>query len=256
MTVSYIVPCWINDEETNQLTKDALLSMKNTDQEAQIIVIDNGSELGGGFMREIADIYIRNSENLGYVQAVNQGFKLATGELIAVCNNDIIVPHGWKEVAEDVFRHDKIGCLHFRMVPYDQEAVKGVGIAYEGKERWCTNSFYITSRYFLDQLKDIEEKLEPYPGLIDENYGRGIDDDYDFHNRVFAAGYKSVYSDKVSYRHMMTHSFNKLPTNSREAERKHNREYFITKWGKDPEIMFQERWPDQWAQDYWPGFVI
>lgn len=256
MKVSYICPVWVNDQETLDLTVTAILSFKIAVPDAELVIIDNASTMGGGFFRQEATTYVRNSENLGFCPAVNQGYKLCHGDLIAVVNNDILVAPEWLKVAEEVFDHDQVGTLHFRMIPYNDPFIYGSGVAYEGKERWCTNSFFVISRYFLDQLKEVEKELEPFPGLIDEHYGRGIYDDYDFAWRIHIAGFKRAYTDKVSYRHMMTHSFNKLPSEQRKKEIQANLDYFINKWGKDPEELFSKTWPKQWAVSYQEGFKV
>ncbi len=250
--ISVIIPAWINDQETLDLTVATIQSLKYLDNE--LIVIDNASTLGGGQLRQLADVYVRNPVNLGYCPAVNQGLKLAKGQLIAVANNDILVNPVWVDVAQEVFKEDKVGTLHFRMTEYNQPFIEGSDIAYTGKERWCTNSFWVTSRKFLDELREIEKKLEPYPGLVDETYGRGMYDDWDFAWRIFIAGYKRVYTNKTSYKHMITHSFNKLPSEQRQLESANNLNYFIKKWGEEPDKLFARTWPAQWAMDYWTNF--
>ena len=94
-----IMPVFILDHETLQLTEAAIESLGDVN----LILIDNGSLFGGGKLREWADVYIRNRENLGYAKAVNQGLKLAD-MMVAVANNDIIVSPNWKEVAYEALR--------------------------------------------------------------------------------------------------------------------------------------------------------
>lgn len=257
---TYIVPVWINDQNTLDLTKAAIENFKTAPSEAELILIDNASSLGGGYLREEADIYIRNEANLGYTPAVNQGLKLATGEVITVCNNDILISSNWLAVAEPILRDPTVGVLHFRMVHYHKFGLilYGNGVAKEGKERWCTNSFFATTRIFLDKLR-IAEKLEtdePNPGLFDENFGKGIYDDYDWHWRIDQAGFKQAYTDQAYYAHKMGYSFKKMPTEEYEAMIKKNLAYFKSKWGKDPEELFKERWSDQWQQEYRSGFKL
>lgn len=260
MKITYIVPCWMIDLETLQLTARAIESFKLACPDAEIILIDNNSTIGGGLLRDAATIYIRNSQNLGFVPAVNQGLKIAKGEIIAVCNNDILVSSNWLEVAGEILKDPTVGVLHFRMVNYSDwgRIEYGNGVALTGKERWCTNSFFATTKVFLDKFRKNEEEETPeiYPGLFDENFGKGIYDDYDFHNRIYNAKYKQAYTDKAYYAHVMTHSFRKMKSEEYEAMVKRNLEYFKSKWGKDPEELFQERWPEQWRQSYQEGFKI
>src|SRR5689334_15620135 len=87
--VDVIMPVWAIDDETMVLTKNAVDSLRVTP--IRLIIIDNGSTVGGGLMRQWADVYVRNKENLGYAKAVNQGLMLCRGKTVAIANNDIRV---------------------------------------------------------------------------------------------------------------------------------------------------------------------
>ena len=255
--IDYIIPVWITDQETLDLTQSAIGSFKLATPDARIIVIDNNSPLGGGYLRQIANIYIRNNQNLGFVPAVNQGLRLTKADTISIANNDILVSPNWYNIAEPILKDQTVGVVHFRMLNYDEPSfIYGNGIAYTGKERWCTNSFFVTTRFFLKKLAKLEEGKELDPGLFDENFGKGIYDDYDWRYRIYKAGFKQVYTDKACYRHKMTYTFNKLPSAEREEEIKNNLNYFIKKWGKDPEVLFAETWPEQWQENYSTGFKL
>lgn len=258
--VSFIVPIWITDQETLDLTNAALLSFKIACPDAEFILVDNNSTLGGGMLRDLASIYIKNNQNLGYTLAVNQGLKLATGEIIAVCNNDILISDNWIKVAEEVLRDPTVAVLHFRVCHYHEFGLipYGTGIAKTGKERWCTNSFFATTKVFLNKFRRLEEdgEKELYPGLFDENFGKGIYDDYSWHWRIDQAGFKQAYTDKAYYTHKFTHSFGKMSPEDYQALVKKNLEYFVKKFGKEPEELFKERWPEQWRQNYQTGFKI
>ncbi|MEK6884088.1 MAG: glycosyltransferase, partial [Nanoarchaeota archaeon] len=112
MRISIIIPIYNFTQELYQLTVDMLKSIKTTivskDDNLEIIIIDNGSTVGE--VKDWPDIYIRNKINLGFCKAVNQGFKLATGDLITVANNDIRVSPNWFEVTKEIFNSNpKVG---------------------------------------------------------------------------------------------------------------------------------------------------
>ena len=91
MKTSIILLRYDFTEELLRLTSNAVSTLKGDEH----ILIDNASTIGQVFVWP--DIQIKNTENIGYPAAVNQGFKLATGDMIAVANNDIRVSSNWKE---------------------------------------------------------------------------------------------------------------------------------------------------------------
>ena len=105
LAIDVVMPVWITQEDTLELTKNAIHSLGKG---IRLIIIDNASTIGGGYLRSIADVYVRNSKNLGFAPAVNQGLKLAISPLIAVSNNDIRVSLNWKDVAQDILLTENI----------------------------------------------------------------------------------------------------------------------------------------------------
>lgn len=228
-----IMPCWLINEELVELTKNAIESLGDVN----LIIVDNGSTMGGGYLRSVADTYIRNKENLGYAKAVNQGLVLAhLGSYIAISNNDIRVSSNWQEVAKQVFSEASTYSCHFRMIPYDEPFSYGDQIWYTGKERWCSSSFFVLNKeqqYFLYD----EEFLNSY-------------DDYDYWHRVRQSGSKTAYTNKASYQHKDSTS-QQLRSDRAENDKK-NYEYFKQKWGEYPDIMLAKEFPEQMLKPWKP----
>jgi len=93
--LSIIIPVF----NQHEMTMECIAAIRETTQDCEIIVIDNGSEPPfkapfGGFM-EIR--VIRNEKNEGFPKAVNQGIREAKGEIIVLLNNDVIVTPEWAE---------------------------------------------------------------------------------------------------------------------------------------------------------------
>lgn len=112
METTVIIPCWIVDSTLLQLTHRCVQSIRDT-SDAKIILIDNGSRLWSDFLTDEADILIKNSENLGYVKAINQGFKQAKTDYIVAGNNDYVMVDGWEQEMQNVLGIDTAGvsCL-------------------------------------------------------------------------------------------------------------------------------------------------
>ena len=231
------MPCHINRDDLVELTKSAV----PTFGEVELIVIDDASPVGGGYLRSIADIYVRNKENLGYGKSVNRGLKLATNSLVAIANNDIRVSPNWQDVAKNVLgMHPKAYSCHFRMTDYDVPFEYGEQILYEGKERWCHASFFVIDRSKLNLLYD-EEYVNTY-------------DDWDYFQSVRSKGFKQAYTDIASFQHVHSATIPSLPKHTERNES--NRQYFRSKWGAYAEELFERDFPDQVRLDYKSGFDL
>jgi GT2 family glycosyltransferase len=231
--IKVIMPCYNINESLVDLTRDAIYSLKPD----HLTIIDNNSSFGAGFMREVADVYIKNKTNLGYAKAVNQGLNIHRfGELMAVANNDIVVSSNWKEVTEEIMKDKNIVSLHFKMVPYNGFLTVGDDVWVTGKERWCTGSFFVMRNYF----------------RFDERFLNSYDD-WDIHLRMYQKGYHTAYTNKAVYKHLDSATQVLIP--GREEQDRKNRDYFFKKHGDTPENIWMKMFPDQMKQDYRLGFL-
>ena len=225
------MPVWLKDPDLVSLTENAVKSLREND--IQLTIIDNGSPLGGGALREWADLYIRNPVNLGYARAVNQGLQMHFGDVVAIANNDIRVSPNWKEVAEEILKDKEVCSVHFRMIPYDQPFNPGQDTWVGGKERWCSSSFFVVrAEHFYD-----ENLLNSY-------------DDYEYWYRWRKSGYKQAYTNKSEYQHLDSSTVQRLPEHT--EENKKNYEYYKEKHGEYPDIQFAKEFPDQLKEQWKP----
>lgn len=242
MTVSVIMPCYIFNNELMQLTKNAIESVKSN---AELIIVDNNSLIGGGYLRNEANIYIKNQENLGYPKAINQGIALSHGSILAIANNDIRVSANWQIVSQLILTGDPlIGSVHFRMIDYDQPMEYGNRLWVKGRERWCTASFFVIRRKAF-----IEYDVE---------YGLGGYDDWDFFHRLRHVNHwKTVYTTRACYQHKHSSTLKMLDDGkSRQLRDNTNRELFKQKHGQYAEEIWQKLYPDQMKQNYYAFFNI
>lgn len=219
------MPVWARDESLLSLTEDAVATLKGHD----ILIIDNGSFVGGGLLRELStDITIVNKVNKGYSGAVNQGLNLCQDEpWVCITNNDIRVPPQWSEIAEDILKNNpKVCSVHFRMIPYNQPFNPGNDTWIGGKEKWCSSSFFVVRT---GQL---------YDPILRDSY-----DDYDYWQRFREKGYIQAYTNKAEYQHLDSSTLQKIPEHN-----EHNRanyEYYKKKHGEYPDIQFANLFPEQ-----------
>ena len=236
MKFTVVMPTHIINDRHIDLTKAAVASFG----EVELIVIDDCSPMGGGYLRSIADTYVRNKSNLGYGRSVNKGLRLATTSYIAIANNDIIVSPNWQEVTEEVFKNEDAYSCHFRMTKYDAPFEYGNKILYSGKERWCHASFFVINR---------TKALFMY----DEQYINTFDD-WDYFQMVRKAGFKQAYTDKAQFRHLDSSTIPLIPKQGETTKK--NYEYFKSKWGDTPEALFAKDFPDQMKVFYPDGFKL
>ena len=242
MKTSVIMLAHDINEQLAQLTRDAVNSLEATENlgDREYIFIDNASLFNGGLMRSVADLYVRNKVNLGYPAAVNQGFKLSSGDLIAVANNDIVVSPNWLTVAKEIFDdNENVGSVHFRMINYGDPMTLGTNTWIVGRERWCTSSFFVLRRKAMV--------------LYDEGYKEGGYDDWDFWNTVrHVNGWKTAYTTRACYQHHHSATYKALDDGKSRAERDaRNRERFKEKFGAYAEDIWSDKYPIQMKEDYY-----
>ncbi len=228
--IDCIMPVWVLDEETLQLTKAAVESIKAGAPDCRMIIVDNGSTHGQGLLRDLADLYIRNKTNLGYAKAVNQGLLLA-GDTVAVANNDIIVSSNWWEVSKEVLKD--AGSVHFRMIPYGEQFNLGTDTWIQGKERWCSSSFFV----MINKI------------LFDEGYLNSIED-WDYWRRFRELGNDTAYTNKAQYQHKDSHTQQYIPNRSENDE--NNRQRYFDKFGETPEQWLERMYPEQLSEPWKP----
>lgn len=231
-----VMPCYLMHDGHVELTKNAVASFGDV----ELIVVDDGSRLGGGYLRSIADTYVLNKENSGYGKSVNKGLKLASTRYIAIANNDIRISPNWQEVTREVFENERAYSCHFRQIDYNEPFRFGDKTFYTGKERWCHASFFV-----------IDTAKEKY--LYDEHFVNTYDD-WDYFFNVRKNGYQQAYTDKAAFQHV--HSAT-IPYMDRHTDRNtENAEYFKQKNGDYAENLFAQEFPEQMKQDYLGGFSL
>jgi glycosyltransferase involved in cell wall biosynthesis len=86
-----------NQLAMNKLFADSL--SKYSTMPFELIIIDNASTDGSAdFFESVGAKVIRNTQNFSYPYTQNQGIKIATGNVFAFLNNDIIVCPNWDKL--------------------------------------------------------------------------------------------------------------------------------------------------------------
>lgn len=92
---SVIIPCYFLDESYITMTEKCVQSLKDTTDDLEIIIIDDGSPISPKPIDGTK--YFGRTINGGYTSAVNLGLYRATGDVLIIANNDITFLPGWYE---------------------------------------------------------------------------------------------------------------------------------------------------------------
>ena len=97
MSISIVIPIYIGDEHLKQLTRDCLFSIQNMYDE--LIIIDDSSPLKSSEFMSVADKFMMNFENQGYIKSANKGISSATKDfIILVCNDTKLLRGSLKDL--------------------------------------------------------------------------------------------------------------------------------------------------------------
>jgi GT2 family glycosyltransferase/SAM-dependent methyltransferase len=211
-SITVIVVNW----NRRELLRSCLVSLtKQTNAQFQLIVVDNGSTDGSADMVStefpLAKL-IRNSENLGFCRANNQAIRLASGERIALLNNDAEAGPEFLHELEMAMKGDSgIGMAAAKIVlfadpsridkaghliwPDGQNRGRGTGALDTGQfdvqeeVLWPDGCAAMYSRSMLEQIGGFDEDFFAYG------------DDAELGLRARIAGWRCIYNPRAIVRH-------------------------------------------------------
>jgi GT2 family glycosyltransferase len=186
-TLSVVVPHWPLDEEANQALRQCVSSFPAECE--RIVVVNDGT---------------------GYGRNVNIGLRLATGEYIAVVNNDCRLTDG------DVYDLCVADAVTSPLVIGERQGF-GESIEPGGFHGCC----WVVPRPVLDRV-----------GLLDERFKHAYWEDDDFLERLRAAGVATRQIPSVVVRHIGGLTTVKVPEHRQWLEV--NARRFEEKWGRRP----------------------
>lgn len=108
MKVSLVIPCY-NEEEYIETCLESIAAQEVPADE--VILVDNNSTDGTIEKVQRFDITVIQETKQGISHARNCGFNYATGDIIARCDADTILPVDWIAHIHDVFEDESIDAL-------------------------------------------------------------------------------------------------------------------------------------------------
>ncbi|MBI5630185.1 MAG: glycosyltransferase family 2 protein [Elusimicrobia bacterium] len=233
---SLIIPCFNQWKYTRQCL-DSVLAC--TRKPYEIIIVDNGSTDGTAAQaKKIPGVrLIRNPENLGFAKAINQGMEKAKGRYLVWLNSDVVVTAGWLEgliacatrlpriAAAGPCTNETVG---FQLVPgAGYQGLKELPLfaqAWALKHQGQALSVPRLTGFCLLLKREAVAKV----GLLDERFGRGCYEEYDYCLRLRQAGYELACAQDVFVHHFGHKSFGSFEAMAAQARA--NRDVFLDKW--------------------------
>ena len=212
----------------------------------EIIVVDNASADGSpAFLKNWASVgsnrkLILNEDNRGFAAANNQGLSIATGEFLALLNNDTYVTPGWVRTLIRHLKHDKsIGLIgpvtnnigneakiDIRYADMGEMLVKSA--AYTRRHVGQTYPLRTAAFFCVMMEREVFERI----GLLDEAFGRGFFEDDDYCRRIEQSGLRVVCAEDVFIHHHLSASFGQLKQQDRQKLVEDNKKIYEAKWGE------------------------
>lgn len=250
-STSIIIPCFNQLKYTMKCINSII---KYTKEPYELVLIDNGSTDGTSkyfeklYQDKLKLIIIKNSTNIGYGAACNQGIKAATGNYIMLLNNDTVVTEGWLTRMLIVGNNfQDIGIIGPRSNEVSG-AQKIVNISYKNEQEMHE---YAQKRAVLHLAQGfatnravgfcmlIKKEVVDFIGGFDLRFGLGNYEDDDICLRARIAGYKIWICNDVFIHHYGSKTFigNQLNHTKLMAENWNN---FKNKWKVSKETMQNE----------------
>jgi GT2 family glycosyltransferase/tetratricopeptide (TPR) repeat protein/2-polyprenyl-3-methyl-5-hydroxy-6-metoxy-1,4-benzoquinol methylase len=218
-----------------ELTQQCLTHLANVTEgiSYEVIIVDNNSsDSTGEFLRSLdGDIQIiRNSSNLGFAKACNQGARAARGKHILFLNNDTIPQANWlAPLIQELEEHEEVGIVGSKLL-YPDKTIQHAGVVFSRHHdspyhllRGVQGDLELVNKRMQFQAvtaacmlvrKDVFVQVRGF----DEGYVNGFED-VDLCLKVGAAGKKVIYQPKSWLYHLESQSPGRKKYDNENARR-------------------------------------
>jgi GT2 family glycosyltransferase len=225
----------------------------------ELIFVDNGStkDKTKEYLEELKAQHsniktIYNDENLGFACANNQGIEISEGEYVLLLNNDVILSDGWLDKLLLALKSDKKTGM---IVPCTNHASGRQKVVFEANvedddliQEYAKNTLvkkagsWISVDRVIGFCMLIKREVLFKVGVLDEMFGPGGYEDYDYCMRIKQAGYNIVIAEDTFIFHIGGKGYSSNNMDYMELRNK-NIELLIDKWTRQT-IKIMEKLPD------------
>lgn len=234
LMTSLVIPVY-NQLDYTRRCLDSILRW--TDIPFEVIVVDNASTDGTrDYLKTTAVQAITNDRNLGCAQAWNQGVRAATGQVIGILNNDIVVTPGWLRGLLAFMERGRYGIVspaaREGLLDYDLERY-----AAEFTHR-CSGA---VRRELYGACMVIDRRVFERIGLFDEAFTYGGCEDVDFLWRAREAGWEAAMTGSVLIHHFSMVTQDAIKQKEEKTYPSANLAHFSAKWKRTVRGNWLER---------------
>lgn len=225
----------------------------------ELIFVDNGSTKDNTkeYLESLKAKYsniktIYNEENLGFACANNQGIEISEGDYVLLLNNDVILSDGWLDKLLLVLQsNNKAGLV----VPCTNHASGRQKVVFEATadddeliQKYAKDTLFKMAGSWINVDRVIgfcmliKREVLFKVGVLDEMFGPGGYEDYDYCMRVRQAGYNIVVAEDTFIFHIGGKGYSSNNMDYMELRNK-NIELLIDKWTRQS-IKIMEKLPD------------
>lgn len=225
-SVSVIVPNWNGSDFIDRCLRSLYAQTRPA---AEIIVVDNGSTDGSKeYVEQVHPtvMLLPQERNLGFAGGVNVGIRAASGDLVALLNNDAEADPDWLHhlVNRMIEAGPDVGTVTSKIVSYDAGRLDSTGDFVDIYGRGVPRGRGEVDRGQYDRAVDVfagsggaslyRRAMLDGIGLFDEDFFAYYED-VDLGFRAQLAGYRATFEPAAVVRHSMGGTSSKLPGFSR-----------------------------------------
>jgi GT2 family glycosyltransferase len=245
--ISIIIPNYNGSKYLSECLKNLKIATSNCpNSKFETIIVDNGSTDNSLQLAKNC-IIIKNSKNLGFATAVNQGIIAAKYNYVCLLNNDLNLDKNFfKYILISIQNFPKIACFCGTVLSKDGTKIESQGISFDWSGKCNQNNNSLNNKDLKLKISQVwgssgavviyNKKILENIGLYDEHYFAYIED-VDVAFRLQKHGYKTMLIPSATANHLGGGTSNKMG-NFRAKQTFHNWIYFILKNYSISEIIY------------------